>query len=66
MKRRAVRLVEGLNALEGVSCNRPQGAMYVFSFADHAAQCAGRRARARACVCVCTRLPNVAGTSSLR
>jgi alanine transaminase len=30
MKRRALRLVDGLNALEGVSCNAPQGAMYAF------------------------------------
>ena len=30
MKRRATRLVDGLNALEGVSCNQPQGAMYAF------------------------------------
>ena len=27
MKRRAERLVDGLNQLEGVSCNQPQGAM---------------------------------------
>ena len=30
MKRRALKLVDGLNALEGVSCNQPQGAMYAF------------------------------------
>jgi alanine transaminase len=30
MKRRATMLVDGLNALEGVSCNQPQGAMYAF------------------------------------
>ena len=30
MKRRALMLVDGLNALEGVSCNAPQGAMYAF------------------------------------
>jgi len=30
MKRRATKLVDGLNALEGVSCNQPQGAMYAF------------------------------------
>ncbi len=30
MKRRAVKLVDGLNSLEGVSCNAPQGAMYAF------------------------------------
>ena len=30
LKRRATRLVEALNALEGVSCNQPQGAMYLF------------------------------------
>ena len=30
MKRRALMLVDGLNSLEGVSCNAPQGAMYAF------------------------------------
>mmetsp|Transcript_35046 Transcript_35046/g.110063 ORF Transcript_35046/g.110063 Transcript_35046/m.110063 type:complete len:294 (+) Transcript_35046:346-1227(+) len=30
MKRRATMLVDGLNALEGVTCNQPQGAMYAF------------------------------------
>ena len=30
MKRRAIKLVDGLNSLEGVSCNQPQGAMYAF------------------------------------
>ena len=30
MKRRATKLVAGLNSLEGVSCNQPQGAMYAF------------------------------------
>ena len=30
MKRRAKKLVDGLNALDGVSCNQPQGAMYAF------------------------------------
>jgi len=30
MKRRATLLVDGLNAMEGVSCNQPQGAMYAF------------------------------------
>ena len=30
LKRRASKLVDGLNALEGVSCNQPQGAMYAF------------------------------------
>jgi len=30
MKRRATMLVDGLNALEGVTCNAPQGAMYAF------------------------------------
>jgi len=30
MKRRAVKLVAGLNSLEGVSCNEAQGAMYAF------------------------------------
>jgi len=30
MKRRATMLVDGLNSLEGVSCNAPQGAMYAF------------------------------------
>jgi len=30
MERRAKMLVDGLNALEGVSCNQPQGAMYAF------------------------------------
>jgi len=30
MKRRALKLVDGLNAMEGVSCNNAQGAMYAF------------------------------------
>lgn len=30
MRRRAVKLVEGLNAMEGVTCNQPEGAMYAF------------------------------------
>ena len=30
LKRRATKLVAGLNALEGVTCNQPQGAMYAF------------------------------------
>lgn len=30
MRRRAQRLVDGLNALEGVTCNAAQGAMYAF------------------------------------
>lgn len=30
LKRRAVKLVSGLNALEGVTCNEAQGAMYAF------------------------------------
>lgn len=28
MKRRALKLVDGLNSMEGVSCNNAQGAMY--------------------------------------
>ena len=34
LKRRASKLVDGLNALEGVSCNQPQGAMYAFPKLD--------------------------------
>ena len=30
LKRRATKLVAALNALEGVSCNEPQGSMYAF------------------------------------
>jgi len=30
MKRRALKLVDGLNAMEGITCNQPQGAMYAF------------------------------------
>jgi len=30
MKRRATMLVDGLNAMDGVTCNQPQGAMYAF------------------------------------
>jgi len=30
LKRRATKLVAGLNALDGVTCNEPQGAMYAF------------------------------------
>ena len=30
LKRRATKLVAGLNALEGVTCNEAQGAMYAF------------------------------------
>jgi len=30
MKRRASKLVDGLNSLDGVTCNAPQGAMYAF------------------------------------
>jgi alanine transaminase len=30
MKRRSIKLVAGLNALEGVSCQPAQGAMYAF------------------------------------
>ena len=30
LKRRATKLVAGLNALDGVTCNQPQGAMYAF------------------------------------
>ena len=30
LKRRATKLVDGLNAMEGITCNQPQGAMYAF------------------------------------
>jgi len=30
MRRRAIKLVDGLNAMEGVTCNAPEGAMYAF------------------------------------
>jgi len=30
LKRRATKLVDGLNQMEGVSCNQPQGSMYAF------------------------------------
>ena len=30
MRRRALKLVDGLNAMEGVTCNAPEGAMYAF------------------------------------
>jgi len=30
MRRRAVKLVDGLNSMEGVTCNAPEGAMYAF------------------------------------
>lgn len=34
LKRRATKLVNALNALPGISCNEPQGAMYVFPSID--------------------------------
>jgi len=48
LKRRATKLVAGLNALEGVSCNEAQGAMYAFpsvilpAKAQAAAEAAGK------------------------
>jgi len=48
LKRRATKLVAGLNALEGVTCNEAQGAMYAFPSitipqkAQAAAQAAGK------------------------
>ena len=48
LKRRATKLVAGLNALEGVTCNEAQGAMYAFpsitipTKAQAAAQAAGK------------------------
>jgi len=50
LKRRATKLVAGLNALEGVTCNEAQGAMYAFpsitipAKAQAAAQAAGKPA----------------------
>lgn len=56
LKRRASRLADAFNAMEGVSCNQPMGAMYLFpqirlsSKAQKAAEAEGRAADAFYCL----------------